>query len=306
MASWIVCTQYQPSISLPKLCIPTSSGTSLTVFPLLLFPVGLNGFSDSTLGVVFPLRSPAFDVTSTVALFSHRASSSSFLATPSPPTSGRFAGTFTELLDLDRPKCMRSAKLVCSGPGLVGDALLCLLSLPTKPRGSGERSGPRGRVGSPGWLGGSKVSCVCVVVRINVNSGTSGERVGGFSDAPDAPSSFILCFLCRRSLSVMVDRSGRAVAIDAVARVAADDLSTTMDGCDDCNVCALVNSQCGLISPQALCENITAHCLPGTGPNSRAALRWDRASAKHSRTSASTLGEPHVRALSRLTTNGQV
>lgn len=148
-----------------------------------------------------PCCSP--DVTSTVALFSHLASSSSVRATPSPPTSGRLSGTFADAFDLLRPSWNR-----CHSPPDVepcDEALLRLLNLGNLPRGSGDKRG-ESRWGSPGKLGGSIVSCVDVVVRTNWNSGTLGERVAPVGDAGLAPSSLILSFFFNRSLSVMVSR----------------------------------------------------------------------------------------------------
>lgn len=146
-------------------------------------------------------------MTSTVALVSHLASSSSVRATPSPPTSGRFSGTFIELLDLLRPKCNRSANLLscCPVADPWDEALLRLLNLPNLPLEVGDNKG-ESRVGSPGKLGGSMVSCVEVVVRKNWNSGTSGDRVGPVGDMGVAPSSLILSFFFSKSLSAMVLR----------------------------------------------------------------------------------------------------
>ena len=50
-------------------------------------------------------------------------------------------------------------------------------------------------------------SCVVVVVRIKVNSGTSGDSMGPLGAASVAPSSLILSFFFSRSLSVMVVQS---------------------------------------------------------------------------------------------------
>jgi hypothetical protein len=165
------------------------------------------------------------DVTSTVALFSQLASSSSVRATPSPPTSGRLSGTFTDAFDLLRPSWNRCRSPPDAEP--CDEALLRLLNRLNLPRGSGDkRGGSRG--GSPGKLGGSIASCVEVVVRKNWNSGTVGESVAPVGDVGLAPSSLILSFFFNRSLSVMVLRKLALVssfALPAKARgYAAGDL----------------------------------------------------------------------------------
>ena len=104
----------------------------------------------SMFGVVLPLLLSVFPLASNVALFSQFASSSSVLATPSPPMSGKFWGTCAELLDLFLPPneslsaSLDSLLALCSSPpDALEEALLNRLNLLMRPpRGSGERRGP--------------------------------------------------------------------------------------------------------------------------------------------------------------------
>lgn len=171
--------------------------------------VGLIGSWRGVVGWLEACCRPA--VTSTVALFSHLASSSSVRATPSPPTSGRLSGTFAELLELLRLNWNISPRFSrgCSPPDVdpCDEALLRLRNLPNLPRGSGDKSG-LSCAGSPGKLGGSIVSRDVVVVRTNWNEGTLGESVAPVGDVGVVASSRILSFFFNKSLSVILVRNG--------------------------------------------------------------------------------------------------